>query len=175
MAKHIRLTGQKPFVLVDYLQIAAPYSDRSTDKQNTDKAVLELKRMSRDFKIPVMAVSSFNRENYGVPVHIACFEESGAIEYSADCLIGLQLKDAGTEGFDARKAQQKDPRLVEVVILKNRNGRTGDGPTLAYHPRFGFFEEADECGRFFADDDGKGSFETYMEECQKEESKREGR
>ena len=143
VAKHIRLTGQKPFVLVDYLQIAAPYSDRSTDKQNTDKAVLELKRMSRDFKIPVMAVSSFNRENYGGPVHIACFEESGAIEYSADCLIGLQLKDAGTEGFDARKAKQKDPRLVEVVLLKNRNGRTDDGPTLAYHPRFGFFEDAD--------------------------------
>ncbi len=56
----------------------------------------------------------------------------------------LQLKGVGTDGFDARKAKQKEPRLVEVVLLKNRNGRTGDGPTLAYYPRFGFFEDTDE-------------------------------
>ena len=56
---HIRITGKKPFVLIDYLQILAPTDIRATDKQNTDKAVLELKRISRDFKIPVMGTLFF--------------------------------------------------------------------------------------------------------------------
>ena len=75
--RHISITGRKPVVLIDYLQILAPSDPRSTDKQNTDKAVLELKRISRDFKIPVIAISSFNRENYGASVNMACFKESG--------------------------------------------------------------------------------------------------
>ena len=41
--KHIKLTGKATVVLIDYLQIIAPADLRATDKQNTDKAVLELK------------------------------------------------------------------------------------------------------------------------------------
>lgn len=52
--------------------------------------MLELKRISRDYKIPVIAISSFNRDNYSAPVNTAAFKESGAVEYSADVLIGLQ-------------------------------------------------------------------------------------
>ena len=57
IARHIDMTGKTPLVIVDYLQIVAPYNERATDKQNMDKAVLELKRISRDFKLPVIAVS----------------------------------------------------------------------------------------------------------------------
>ena len=78
-----------PVVIIDYLQILAPYSEKMTDKQNTDKNVLELKRLSRDFQIPVIGISSFNRENYKTPVSMASFKESGAIEYSCDILIGM--------------------------------------------------------------------------------------
>ena len=51
-------------MIIDYLQILSPYNERYTDKQNMDKAVLELKRISRDHKIPVIAISSFNRSAY---------------------------------------------------------------------------------------------------------------
>ena len=127
--------------MVDYLQILAPEDVRATDKQNTDKAVLELKRISRDFKIPVFAVSSFNRENYKTAVSYASFKESGAIEYSSDVLIGLQLKGAGEKGFDADTAKTKNPREIELVILKNRNGETGKRTELKYYPMFNYFEE----------------------------------
>lgn len=93
--KHISLTGRKPTIIIDYLQILAPHNERATDKQNTDKAVLELKRISRDVKIPVIAISSFNRQSYNSPVTMEAFKESGAVEYSSDVLIGLQL--AGQE------------------------------------------------------------------------------
>lgn len=141
VGNHIRITGKKPLVLVDYLQILAPEDVRATDKQNTDKAVTELKRISRDFKIPVFAVSSFNRENYKTAVSFSSFKESGAIEYSSDVLIGLQLKGAGEKGFDAETAKARNLREIEVVILKNRNGETGKKLEFKYYPMFNYFEE----------------------------------
>lgn len=139
--EHVTVTGAAPVVVIDYLQILAPYSERSSDKQNTDKAVLELKRISRDFKTPVIAISSFNRENYSAAVKMEAFKESGAVEYSSDVLIGLQLAGAGEKNFDATAAKQKSPRDVELVILKNRNGRTGDKIAFQYYPLFNFFKE----------------------------------
>ena len=139
--EHISITGRTPVVVIDYLQILAPYNDRATDKQNTDKAVLELKRISRDYKTPVIAISSFNRENYSATVRMQAFKESGAVEYSADTLIGLQLAGAGEKGFDVDGAKKKDPREVELVILKNRNGKTGDKLEYKYYPMFNLFEE----------------------------------
>ena len=140
--KHILFTGKTPVVIIDYLQILAPYSERATDKQNTDKAVMELKRISRDYKTPVIGISSFNRANYKEAVTMEAFKESGAIEYSSDILIGLQLKGAGKKDFDANEAKRKDPREIELVILKNRNGRTGGKISFNFYPLFNYFREA---------------------------------
>ena len=139
--KHKRFTGNTPVVVIDYLQILAPYNERATDKQNTDNAVRELKRISRDFKTPVIGISSFNRDNYSVSVSMQAFKESGAIEYSSDVLIGLQLKGMGQKDFDVNEAKKKSPREIELVILKNRNGSTGDKLGYRYYPLFNYFEE----------------------------------
>jgi replicative DNA helicase len=141
--RHVSFTGRRPVVIIDYLQILAPFDVRATDKQNTDKSVLELKRISRDNKIPVIAISSFNRENYKNAVGMQAFKESGAIEYSSDVLIGLQLEGAGKDDFDATEAKRQDPRHVELVVLKNRNGRVGDKVLYEYYPMFNYFRETD--------------------------------
>jgi len=139
--RHISYTGRKPVVIVDYLQILAPYNERYSDKQNNDKAMLELKRASRDNKIPLIAISSFNRENYKEEVNMTAFKETGSIEYSSDVLIGLQLKGAGRKDFDATAEKKRDPRDIELVILKNRNGRVGDRLPYQYYPLFNYFKE----------------------------------
>lgn len=145
--KHVQYTGNTPLVIIDYLQILAPYNERATDKQNTDKAVMELKRISRDFKTPVIGISSFNRDNYNNAVSMQSFKESGAIEYSSDILIGLQLKGAGQKDpdtnkpFDPTEAKKKNPREIELVILKNRNGKTGTKIPLEFYPLFNYFTE----------------------------------
>ena len=141
IARHIDMTGKTPLVIVDYLQIIAPYNERATDKQNMDKAVLELKRISRDFKLPVIAVSSLNRMSYGQRISMEAFKESGAIEYSSDVLIGLQLRGAGEAAFDPTEAKKKNPRQIEAVILKNRNGRVGEKIEFEYYPMFNYFTE----------------------------------
>lgn len=141
IAEHISLTGKKPIVIVDYLQILAPYSERATDKQNTDKAILELKRISRDYKLPVIGISSFNRAGYKEAVTMEAFKESGAIEYSSDVLIGLQLKGAGGKDFDVDAAKSKNPREIELVVLKNRNGKTGSKVNYQFYAMFNYFRE----------------------------------
>lgn len=133
--------GRRPLVIVDYLQIIAPYSDRSTDKQNADKAVLELKRMSRDYKLPVVAISSYNRSGYNEEATFSQLKESGAIEYSSDIVIGLQLKGTGKNGFNATEEKKRNPRQIELVVLKNRQGKVGDKVALSYYPMFNYFTE----------------------------------
>lgn len=139
--EHITMRKTKPVVIVDYLQILAPSDRRATDKQNTDRAVVDLKRISRDFDIPVFAVSSFNRENYRTAVSMEAFKESGAVEYSADTLFGIQLEGAGEQGFDVNAAKSREPRQVELVILKNRNGIPYAKLNFKYDARFSLFEE----------------------------------
>jgi replicative DNA helicase len=147
---HIKVTGKNPVVIIDYLQILAPHEPRATDKQNTDKAIFELKRLSRDLKIPVIGVSSLNRENYNSNISMSAFKESGAIEYSSDVLMGLQFEAMGdTLGEDNSKItsesinrmKRKYPRKIELKILKNRNGSTGDSITFDYYPMFNYFHE----------------------------------
>lgn len=70
---------------------------------------------------------------------MAAFKESGAIEYSSDILIGLQ--GAGGKDFDIDEAKRKDPKEIELKILKNRNGKTGDVLRFDYYPMFNNFEE----------------------------------
>lgn len=144
VARHIDLIGNKPVVLVDYVQIIAPSDVRASDKQNTDKAVLELKRISRDFKIPVIGISSFNRASYKDAVSMEAFKESGGLEYGSDVLIGLQLQGVGSENFDVNAAKQQHPRNVELVILKNRNGQTGAKLEYYYNAMYNYFAEKPE-------------------------------
>lgn len=141
--RHIKYTGHRPVCIVDYLQIMAPHSERATDKQATDHNVMELKRISRDCKVAMIAISSFNRDNYKTAVTMEAFKESGAVEYSSDVLIGLQLKGAGSKSFDATEEKRKNPRSVELIVLKNRNGSVGDKIDLQYYPMFNYFREAE--------------------------------
>lgn len=155
--KHISITGNLPFVCVDYLQILAPVDMRASDKQNTDRNVLELKRLSRDKGIPVLGISSLNRDNYTAPINNTAFKESGAIEYSSDVLIGLQFKGMDYQDGEADKARDKRIRElikeqkakgnegkaeeIQLKILKNRNGKSGTDATYYYTPYFNHFTE----------------------------------
>lgn len=153
---HVKLTGKAPIVVIDYLQIISPSDLHLTDKQATDKNVLELKRLSRDYSIPIIGISSFNRDNYTAPVNMASFKESGAVEYSSDVLIGLQYDGMDYQEGEADKAREKrirelmkdavargkqgKPQSIQVKILKNRNGSKGDS-LISFYPMFNYFTE----------------------------------
>ena len=139
--RHIAVFHSRPVVFVDYLQILAPYSERMTDKQNLDNNIAELFRLSRDYDIPVIAISSFNRNNYNNASYEA-FKDSGNIEYDADVVLALQfppMKPGDSVDFDKEKS--KEPRNIEVVVLKNRASQTGQRIFYYYYARYNYFKE----------------------------------
>lgn len=145
---YINITGIRPIVVIDYLQILRPVNDRWSEKQQVDFNVSELKRLSANNKIPVFVISSFNRESYASMADFTAFKESGGIEYGADVVMALQLQILNDlEGNkDSRKeqihqAKSESPREIELLILKNRNGVSFGRCSFNYIPEFNHFED----------------------------------
>ena len=182
-----RIKGSAPVVIVDYLQILSPSSDamiRATDKQIVDKNVLELKRLSRDYKIPVIGISSFNRDNYENPLNLSAFKESGAIEYGSDVLLGMQYDGMDYEDGEKDNSPNRTKRIrglkktnemlakdggsypIEVKILKNRNGNRGT-VGLWFCPMFNCYSETQPLryGRKSYDDLLKENMESSKDEA----------
>lgn len=153
ISDHINITGKHPVVLIDYLQLITPDNDRWSERQNMDHAISNLRIAARDYRVPIIAVSSVSRGAYGNrEASISAFKESGGIEYGADTAMILQFTQKAGEGKKGEPKQheidrherlekQKTPREVEVVIVKNRNGRSGDTVKYIYYPEFNHFRE----------------------------------
>lgn len=139
--EHYHCTGNTPVVVVDPIQVLALYGKRATDKQNMDEAVFGLKRISKDFDTPVIAVSNIKRARLDNTVSMDMFGEGDALEYASDVLMGLQLKGAGERGFGVGYAMSRNPREMELVILKNRSEKAGDSLAFKFYPQFSYFEE----------------------------------
>lgn len=162
---HITITGERPVVFVDYLQIMRSSDPRLSDKQAADRNVLALKQLSRDLELPVVAVASFNRDQYKKGsdghAHLSSFKESGGIEYSCDVAMFMEFAAAGADWSEQKEeAQRKEAeRAVTVKVAKNRNGPTGDEMEFKYYAPFSYFEET---GRKSGDGDPKQEDENLL-------------
>lgn len=141
---YIAAYQKHPVVIIDYLQILEPPERLrcSTDKQAADYNLRQLKMLSDQYDLPIVLVSSFNRENYDMPVSFRSFKDSGNIEYSCDTVMGLQLKGVGTKNFNADEAKSKHPRELELKLLKQKYGRAGATIPYRFYTRYSYFEEA---------------------------------
>jgi replicative DNA helicase len=130
---------ESPIVIIDYLQMLSNPNQALSDKAKVDNNILELKRLTREFKTSIIVISSLNRESYNYNVALQSFKESGAIEYTSDIVLSLDYdlikyaktedeKKALTSNDYAKKeeiynrAKADDPRQINLKILKNRNG-----------------------------------------------------
>lgn len=133
-----------PLVIVDYLQIipSPPGDSRGAPREITDENVNTLRRGLQD--MPVLLISSLNRGSYDKPIQLFSFKESGGIEYSADVLLGLQFSAVREKGHGAgwlEQEKQKLPREVEIVVLKQRYGSSGDVVKFRYYAPYDFFQQ----------------------------------
>ena len=139
---YITVTKKKPVVIIDYLQFIRPgISFTGTDKQIMDYIVSSLVFTAKIQRIPIIAISSLNRGGYDSPVTMASFKESGFIEYSCETMLGLQLKGVGTKEFDPLTARAKNPRDVELVLIKGRGIEVGAVIDYRFYGRHNYFEE----------------------------------
>lgn len=147
--KHKALRGKAPVVVVDYLQVLPCLKDYGDDKKNIDFNITELKRISREYDIPVIVISSIGRQYYKKPIDFEAFKSSGNIEFTADVVIGLQysfMADIGNKSDNEiqtmyQEAKARYPRQVQTVILKNRNGSIGEYTDFIYEPKYNYFKE----------------------------------
>lgn len=140
---YVSINGVRPVLIVDYLQIlGVPHHTRAfTDKQVIDYNITTLREISNRHHIPVIVISSLNRGSYDESVGLKSFKESGSIEYGSDTLIGMQLHGVGDRGFDVNRAKAANPRCVDLVILKQRYGPTGEVIPYDFHAKYNYFDE----------------------------------
>lgn len=151
--QYIAENKTRPVIFVDYLQILQPTEDNhQSSKETVDKAITELKRLSRECNVPIVAISSVNRANYLTPVDFESLKESGAIEYTADVIYGLQLQCLNRPTFQGKEnltekrkiikqAKAASPRKIELVCLKNRYGISSFSCFFDYFPAYDLFDK----------------------------------
>lgn len=152
--RYIESNGTAPVVIIDYLQVLQSDTPTNDPRAVVESNIKSLKRMSRSLNVPVIVVSSVNRQNYTLPIDFESFKESGLIEFTADFVAGLQLSVIHDQIFDTdgkvkqkreeiRKAQNAVPRDIEFVALKNRFGKRFSC-TFKYYPQYELYKPIEE-------------------------------
>lgn len=145
--RHKRLTGNTPFVVVDYLQQLRPCDGQrewSISYQCAEN-VMRLKTLALQHRIPMLVLSSISRSSYYVTVSAESLNDAGCIEYAADVVLGLQPMEYSSNDKRAGKrameeTMKKAVRDMSLSCVKNRDGRLGEA-ALRYHAAYNFFEE----------------------------------
>lgn len=140
---YIAQTGNRPVVFVDYLQRLAPNPSKKTASKMEiiDDNTELLWDYAHKKKLCIVAISSLNRASYREGATLEGNKGSGNIEYSADFGIGIQFKGFDQNGFNFNEAKNKNPRDVEIVILKQRLGGGGNAIGFTYFPAYNAFVE----------------------------------
>ena len=139
---------RSPVICLDYLQIIpSKGSKASSSKEKIDEVMLRLKDFQRATNTTLLVISAFNRENYYQKVSFSSFKESGAIEYSADVIWGLENYGVDAEGKldkdEVIKMSREKVRRIKFSCLKNRNGGAYEC-FFRYHAAYDYFEACEE-------------------------------
>ena len=143
--EHIRQTskaGRKLAVVIDSLENLSENNDvtfnnssdngeivkgKSVNSRNEiNMNIKELKRISRDNKIPIIVLSSKNSLDI---VKDCCF----------DTVLELKTVPYSDQLDKTIDLMKKEPRILELGVLKNRNGRVGDILQIIYFANYNLF------------------------------------
>lgn len=105
-------------IIIDYLQLLTSERDYANLAAETTLISRACKRLARDLRLPVIALSQLSRESVKHnrrPV-LSDLRESGAIEQDANKVLFLYHEPGQAES---------NIRDVEIIIAKNRRGPTG--------------------------------------------------
>jgi len=132
-------------ILIDYIQLMG--SELKGDNRNNqiEEITRGLKRLAKDFDVPVVALSQLNRNLESRPNKrpvMSDLRESGGIEQDADIILLLYRDEVYNEESPAKG-------IAEVIVAKQRNGALGT-------VRLGF---EGSCARFLNLDRGYQDYE----------------
>ncbi len=108
-------------ILVDYLQLMA-VDDRSENRATALGDITRgLKALAKELRVPVVCLSQLNRkleERLDKRPILSDLRESGAIEQDADAIVFVHREEM-------YNPNTVDKGIAELILAKNRTGRTG--------------------------------------------------
>lgn len=118
-ARNRAKTHNTKLIVIDYLQIIRKERGHSTHAEYGE-ITAKLKTLAKDLKCPVIVGSQLNRQcelrEDKRPI-LSDLKESGAIEQDADIVLAVHREYRYT---------RLRPDEADILVLKNRNGSTGD-------------------------------------------------
>lgn len=142
-----------PVVIIDFLQLLKLQPSYGYDNEVTNSTILsdkrletneiieQLQKLSKKYKVPILAISSLSRGGYTkdnaelTDYAMSAFKESGSIEYTADFLALL------TRGDDNINFGSADTKTVYINVLKNRYGKPDVKIPLEFIPEYSYFKD----------------------------------
>lgn len=123
VARRLKRESGIGLLIVDYLQLMTPTSNRSLESlvQQVTEISRSLKTLARELDVPVLALSQLSRAietRRGRP-RLSDLRDSGSIEQDADVVMFIHNEDRYNENKEERS------NVSEILVEKHRNGPTG--------------------------------------------------
>jgi len=110
-----KMAGRCDIVIIDYLQLIPPVDSKMTREQQISEISRNLKLMTVDYEIPIIALSQLNRLAETEVPRLHHLRESGSLEQDADIVI-----------FPYKYLDDNLNEIsYDIIIAKNRNGYIG--------------------------------------------------
>ena len=131
-------------VVIDHMSIVKVVGSKRTDSRVDEMRKISqgLHMMAKDLNVAVLAVAQLNRDSVKGEVKrpkMVDIKESGAIEQDADVILLLYDEMYENNRKPKNTKLLEDVRHVEVIVAKQRNGKTGIADLLFYK-QFSRFE-----------------------------------
>lgn len=123
-------------VVIDYLQLMSSGVKTDNEQHSVSYISSTMKRIARELEVPVVLLSQLNRmleSREDKRPKLSDLRSSGSIEQDADIVAGVHRP--------VKFSDQADPRKVELIILKHRDGQTGI-IDLRFNEQYTRFEDA---------------------------------
>jgi len=127
--------GKCSMVFADYLQIIPPEEDKTNREQQISKISRNLKQITTQCKVPVMALAQLNRDidrRAGHEPVLGDLRESGSLEQDADMVIFPYIDEIDENISEFR-----------LKIAKHRRGKCGDFEIKANEDMTRFWDETE--------------------------------
>jgi len=120
----IRMEIQKrraPLYIIDYLQIIDSGEKQASREREIEMTITELARLKREYDICIIALSAFNRSEYGEEPSMKSLRGSGSLEYAADQVVLLWYGYQSKQSADRRTAEKEGKdKQIEAYIAKDK-------------------------------------------------------
>jgi len=121
MARRLQADIGLGLLIIDYIQLATPSSDKDSAVQQYSEISRSIKGLSRELNVPILAISQLSRavEQRSPPIpRLSDLRETGSLEQDSDVVLFINREDR--YNLDTEKKN-----IADIIIAKHRNGPLG--------------------------------------------------